>query len=98
MWRATARAALGDVTLQYHGVFRRWPEGCTVQPGAPGVLPWPGAVVGRCVRTRRARKGNDMPTQILVLLFVAGVLGLAAVALLGATFFTVEQRTAAVVQ
>ena len=39
-----------------------------------------------------------MTTQNLVILFVAGTLGLALIALLTATFFTVEQRTTAIVQ
>jgi regulator of protease activity HflC (stomatin/prohibitin superfamily) len=39
-----------------------------------------------------------MPTQSLVLLVVAGAFVLVAIALLGATFFTVEQRTTVIVQ
>ena len=39
-----------------------------------------------------------MPTQSLVLLFVAGAFVLAAFAMLGATFFTVQQRTTVIVQ
>ena len=39
-----------------------------------------------------------MPIQSLVLLCVAGAIGIAMVALLSAAFFTVDQRTAAIVQ
>ena len=37
-----------------------------------------------------------MPTQALILVSVAGALGLAVLATLAATFFTVEQRTTAI--
>ena len=39
-----------------------------------------------------------IPTQGLILLIVGGAIGLAAIAALVATFFTVEQRTTAIVQ
>ena len=39
-----------------------------------------------------------MPILTLDLLLVAGAIGLAVIVMLGATFFTVEQRTAAIVQ
>ena len=39
-----------------------------------------------------------MPIQDLVLFSVVGVFGLAVIAILCATFFTVEQRTAVIVQ
>ena len=39
-----------------------------------------------------------MPTQTLMFILVAGTFGVAAIAMLGATFFTVEQRSAAIVQ
>lgn len=39
-----------------------------------------------------------MSTQTLVFLFAAGALGLAVIAMLGAAFFTVEQRTTVIVQ
>jgi regulator of protease activity HflC (stomatin/prohibitin superfamily) len=39
-----------------------------------------------------------MPTQSLILLLVAGAFVVAALAMLGATFFTVEQRTTVIVQ
>lgn len=38
-----------------------------------------------------------MPTHTLVLLFVAGAFGLAVLAMLGAAFFTVEQREESIV-
>jgi regulator of protease activity HflC (stomatin/prohibitin superfamily) len=39
-----------------------------------------------------------MPTQPLEVLFVAGALGLAVIAILSGAFFTVEQRTTVIVQ
>ena len=43
-------------------------------------------------------KGANMPIQTLVLFFLVGAFGLAVIAMLRATFFTVEQRTAVIVQ
>ena len=42
--------------------------------------------------------GRDLPIETLVLLSVAGAFGIALLAILGAAFFTVEQRTAVIVQ
>jgi regulator of protease activity HflC (stomatin/prohibitin superfamily) len=44
------------------------------------------------------RKGRDMPIETVVLLSLAVAFGIALLAILSAAFFTVEQRTAVIVQ
>jgi regulator of protease activity HflC (stomatin/prohibitin superfamily) len=39
-----------------------------------------------------------MPTQTIVFLFIVAAIGIAGITMLGATFFTVEQRTTAIIQ
>src|SRR4030095_13769004 len=68
----------------------RWPESCSSRVRRRRAA--------RPLRVVTSKKGASMSTQTLVLVWVAGAFAFAVLVMLGTAFFTVDQRTAAIVQ